>query len=633
MSVQPKFENVFPVTENRFPIVFRLEGLHPKDIWRILMHDRRRGGDLSHVDPAATPFNERLLGEPDWDLKLKSEIRAAQEGNFAEKIRALEAKSRKKEAEKIKVLGLSDPWNYCSEGPLREGIITVNKDWFGGAGIAKWDKGKVAEFKARAMDFLQESFPNGQLRYASGHADEEAFHIHFVVAVWREKVSKHSGRQLLLQASANPLIARYETAQDLAGEAFAPLGITRGERRAEAARAAKAAGQQPPEKRAHVPPSQWRAKLLADAQAEAAQLLSVAQQGAREAVGEARGLGEKVIRKARKRAIKEARLRKEAADRDVKRLERGKVALTETVAHLRDEADAAWDACQQTWGEVAALRDRAAEVTEEIQGTTAELRLVRLELGEEAELRERFRKEKEEAERARDKARAEALVAEDDSVKKTEMARELREKLRLVQERALEEERGWELKRERVGSELALEEEKLRSVQALVVKEEKNLAMVRREVGAITDRMTEAKNTLRAVVNDRKEGEKRLAEARRQMEATKVVVAAVEEGLEAVCAGTLAFSEQENKVKWGENAPQDVEERKQVGVRLKPGLELIKGIAAMAAGVVKKLLAVERERLREDLAFVSGLRAQLSEAQAERLSGIEDRHGFDKETK
>lgn len=107
MSVQPKFENVFPVTENRFPIVFRFEGLHPKDIWRILMHDRRRGGDLSHVDPAATPFNERLLGEPDWDKKLKSEIRAAREGNFAGKIRALEAKSRKKKPQQSE--GLAHP--------------------------------------------------------------------------------------------------------------------------------------------------------------------------------------------------------------------------------------------------------------------------------------------------------------------------------------------------------------------------------------------------------------------------------------------------------------------------------------------------------------------------------------------
>ncbi|SOC21613.1 plasmid recombination protein [Rhodobacter maris] len=461
MSVQQKIENVFPITENRFPIVFRLEGLHPRDIWRILMHDRRPGGDLSHVDPEATRFNERFFGEPDWDMKLKSEIRAAQEGNFAEKIRALEAKSRKKDAEKFRRLGLSDPWNACSVGPLREGIITVNKTWFGGAGIAEWDMQKVSDFKAAAMEFLQENFPDGQLRYASGHADEEAYHIHFVVAVWREKVSKNSGRQLLLQASANLLIARYETAQDLAGEAFASLGITRGERRAEAARAAKAAGQQSQERRTHVPPSQWRTKLLADAQAEAAQVLAGAQEGAREAVNEARDLGEKAIRKSRKRAIKEARLRKEAADRDVKRLERGKLALTETVTHLRDEADAARDACQQTWGEVAAWQDRAAEVAEEIERATVELRLVRSEIGEEVARRDRVREENEEAEKARDKARTEALVAEGDSLKKKQMARELREKLRLVQERALEEERGWELKRERVGSELALEEEKL----------------------------------------------------------------------------------------------------------------------------------------------------------------------------
>ena len=174
MSVQPKFENVFPVSEKGFPIVLRFARLHPKDISRFLMPDRRRGGDLSHIDPTVTHLNGVLFGEADWGETLKAEIKAARENNFAEKIRALEAKSRKKEAEKVKVQRLSDPWNSCSEGPLREGIITVNKDWFGGAGIAKWDKGKVAEFKASAMDFLQESFPDGQLRYASGHADEEA---------------------------------------------------------------------------------------------------------------------------------------------------------------------------------------------------------------------------------------------------------------------------------------------------------------------------------------------------------------------------------------------------------------------------------------------------------------------------
>ncbi len=204
MSVQQKIENVFPVSEKGFPIVLRFKGMRPRNIWRFLMHDRRRGGDLLHIDPTVTHLNGVLFGEPDWDDRLKSEIRAARERNFAEKIRALEAKSRKKDATTVRGLGPSNPWNACREGPLREGIITVNKDWFGGAGIAKWDKGKVAEFKARAMDFLQENFPDGQLRYASGHADEEAFHIHFVVAVWREKVSKHSGRQVLLAARLKP---------------------------------------------------------------------------------------------------------------------------------------------------------------------------------------------------------------------------------------------------------------------------------------------------------------------------------------------------------------------------------------------------------------------------------------------
>ncbi|WP_198527594.1 plasmid recombination protein [Rhodobacter capsulatus] len=296
MSVQQKIENVFPVAEKGFPIVLRFKGMRPQNVSRFLMHDRRRGGDLSHIDPTVTHLNGVLFGEADWGETLKAEIKAARESNFAEKIRALEVKSRKKDAEKFRRLGLSDPWNACSMGPLREGIITVNKKWFGGAGIAAWDKGKVTEFKSKALDFLQENFPDGQLRYASGHADEEAYHIHFVVAVWREKVSKNSGRQVLLQASANPLIARYETAQDLAGEAFAPLGITRGERRAEAARAARVAGELLPERRVHVPPSQWRARLLAEAQAEAAQLLSVAQEGACEAVGEARDLSAIIAR-------------------------------------------------------------------------------------------------------------------------------------------------------------------------------------------------------------------------------------------------------------------------------------------------------------------------------------------------
>ncbi|MGO4910012.1 plasmid recombination protein [Pseudorhodobacter sp. W20_MBD10_FR17] len=86
-----------------------------------------------------------------------------------------------------------------------------------GTGHGEWDPEKVAEFRKTALAFLKQNFPNGELRYVSGHADEEAYHIHFVVAVWRERITANRGQQILLQASKNPLIASYEHAQDMAG--------------------------------------------------------------------------------------------------------------------------------------------------------------------------------------------------------------------------------------------------------------------------------------------------------------------------------------------------------------------------------------------------------------------------------
>ena len=54
---------------------------------------------------------------------------------------------------------------------------------------------------------------------------------------------------------------RVFTSQDRAGEAFAHLGIVRGERRAEARRQAKAEGREPEPKRGHVPPRRWRQQM------------------------------------------------------------------------------------------------------------------------------------------------------------------------------------------------------------------------------------------------------------------------------------------------------------------------------------------------------------------------------------
>lgn len=174
MSIHPEFDNPQTAVIGTTPIVFRFQGLHPSDLGRFSMHDERKGGDLSHVDLAATGFNEQLLGAADWKKVLRREIADATQHNLEEHVAALNAKSRKKEASIRERQGVLDPWQRSRKRPLREGIITVNKDWFGGAGHAEWDPEKVAEFRETALTFLKQNFPNGELRYASGHADEEA---------------------------------------------------------------------------------------------------------------------------------------------------------------------------------------------------------------------------------------------------------------------------------------------------------------------------------------------------------------------------------------------------------------------------------------------------------------------------
>lgn len=334
MSVHTDFENAQPVDGLEFPVVLRFAGLHPSELGRFRMHDERRGGDLTHVDPSATDLNEVLLAGPKWKEVIQAEVRQARQNNLHEQLEALRAKSRKKEARQVAHAGPKDPWQQSKGGPLREGILTVNKDWFGGTGQADWDPDKVALFKKTALAFLRDHFPDGQLRYVSAHADEEAFHIHFVVVVWRERITANRGRQILLQASMNPLLSRYEHAQDLAGMAFADLGLVRGERRAEARRVAKAAGEVVPEKRHHLPPSKWRAHQIEKGTAKAQQIITTATVAADAILEGGRNLATATIQKSRKRAIKDTKERKDRATRDLAATERQREVLARKAAQL-----------------------------------------------------------------------------------------------------------------------------------------------------------------------------------------------------------------------------------------------------------------------------------------------------------
>jgi len=275
MSVHPRFDNATPVISlaKMPPVVQRFAGLKLKQLSRFNMHDRRSGGDLSHVDLSLKTLNQVEHGDDDWIPKLKLRVLRMADRNLKKEVRALKAKGRVAEAKRRQKEGPKSPWHANTDAPLREGILTVNKEWFGGAGANEWDQTKVEDFRKYAMAFLKTYFPGRQLVYAASHSDEEAFHIHFVTATWDMKTSKNRGQQILLRAAANPILKSYEMAQDLAGEHFEQIGITRGERRAEARREAKAAGLAAPEKRHHISPSEYREAERHKGRADAAILV------------------------------------------------------------------------------------------------------------------------------------------------------------------------------------------------------------------------------------------------------------------------------------------------------------------------------------------------------------------------
>ncbi|WP_082023083.1 plasmid recombination protein [Leisingera sp. McT4-56] len=563
MTVQPKFTNSKPVILNEAPVVLRFAGLFPRDLGKFKMHDERGGGDLDHVDQELSRLNQVLAGEPGWQQQIRGEIAEMRRHNHEEHLRALKAKSRMKDARKLEAEGPADPWRSCSRGPLREGIFTVNKDWFGGAGLSEWDPERVSAFRKTAMSFLRENFPNGQLRYASAHVDEEAYHIHFVVAVWTEKPSANRGHQILLQASENPLIKSYEHAQDLAGEAFETIGITRGERRAEARRQARAEGKPLPERRQHVPPSKWRAEERLKAQAEKKRILGDAQDEAKAAVETGRDLAKATVKKSRKRAVKEARARKQRAAREAAKMIRRRDTAEAEAVQNKKAADAANALKKKIVAEVGVLEPRvkgyearAEEAAEKYRAETAARKA-------EEEKRARVIQERQQAEQVLNATKAE----------KSDLAAQLQQ---MVQHRRQAEKAAAEARAARLAEEKRLQE-------------------------------AEEKVRLKATV-------------------AEVITDAIESGLDLVAEGAICWREasadQQAGLTWGVAAPDTKGARAETLKEIRPAMRIVTRIAQLVARTVKRVLAKERQKLKQDADYVRGLRQKWAPEDDARLSGI-----------
>ncbi|WP_281969198.1 plasmid recombination protein [Roseovarius nanhaiticus] len=249
-----------------FPVVLRFEGMNPSDIGGYEAHRYRKGGDLGHIDPDK-PEPCRLLGSENWAENAIAEIQQMKMDTFAAELEDLDRRNRRKDLRKRLVEGPKDPWRASRHGPMREVILTANKEWFDQTDNTDelFNTEREDAFEERAVAWLKEHFGDDVI-HARADLDEQAYHIHAVIMP-RATVQKYGVECSVLQPSIHPLVKDYEAAQDSVGAWFAPLNLVRGERRKQAIRDALNSGKTPPISPRHVRPAKWRAmeeKRLAD---------------------------------------------------------------------------------------------------------------------------------------------------------------------------------------------------------------------------------------------------------------------------------------------------------------------------------------------------------------------------------
>ena len=239
-----------------FAVVCRFRGLFPKDIGGYEKHRTRNGGDLGHVDPSRSHLNRPVIGKADWAARTIALIEDIKAENFADEIETLTRRRRKKQIKERMAEGPRDPWRATRHGPMREVILTANRDWFDALPTPAAREARAQAFEDAAKDWLLENFGEDVV-HARADLDEQAFHIHAVI-VPKVQVELNGTKRWMLQPSKHDLIKDYEAAQDSVGAHFAPLGLVRGERRAEAVRKARQNGDEPPAYRQHVRTADWR---------------------------------------------------------------------------------------------------------------------------------------------------------------------------------------------------------------------------------------------------------------------------------------------------------------------------------------------------------------------------------------
>lgn len=249
-------------TAKQHPVVMRAECMFPDQLDGYEAHRQRIRGDEGNICRERSHLNKLLIGDEDWAATARNEVNQMRIENFAAELEELQRRKRKKDIARRLAEGPKDPWRKTRHGPMRELILTANSEWFRSsvfAGeIATKDEIEQNEqaFETLAVAWLKQQFGDDVI-HARADRDEIAYHIHAVILP-RETKTVNGATRRMLQPSKFEIIEDYEKAQDSVGEWFKQAGLVRGERRAAAVRAARAAGETPPPKRRHTRPHEWR---------------------------------------------------------------------------------------------------------------------------------------------------------------------------------------------------------------------------------------------------------------------------------------------------------------------------------------------------------------------------------------
>lgn len=247
------------MASKKYPVVLRFEGMVPSDIGGYETHCIRSGGDLGHIFRNRSK-PRRLIGSKTWAEEALAEIELMKIETFAAELEDLDRRNRRKDLAKRRIEGPRDPWRASRHGPMRELILTANKEWFEhtDSNDQIFSTAREQQFEELAVAWLQKNFGDDVI-HARADTDEQAYHIHAVIMP-RATVRKYGTECRVLQPSAQALIRDYEKAQDSVGEWFSEIGLVRGERRRQAIRNALNDGREPPANPRHVRPAEWRAK-------------------------------------------------------------------------------------------------------------------------------------------------------------------------------------------------------------------------------------------------------------------------------------------------------------------------------------------------------------------------------------